>query len=46
MAKKFFYQISKVSSIIVKDKEDLNLIQNILSKKNKKIMYDKTINLK
>ncbi len=44
--KKFFYQISKVSSIIVKDKEDLNLIQNILSKKNKKIMYDKTINLK
>ncbi len=44
--KKFFYEISKNSSIIVKNKDDLNLIQNILLKKNKKIIYDKILNLK
>ena len=39
----YFYPVNKTSSLIVKNKEDLLLIETILKKKNKQINYDKIL---
>jgi len=39
----FFYTVNKTSALIVKNKEDLILIEAILNQKNKKINYDKIL---
>lgn len=41
--RKYYFPISKISSLIVKNNEDLLLIENLLKQKNKKIKYDKVL---
>ena len=41
--RKYYFPVSKNSSLIVKNKEDLLLIETILKQKNKKIEYDNVL---
>ena len=41
--RKYYFPISKNSSLIVKNNEDLLLIENLLKQKNKTIEYDKVL---